>query len=897
MKCVLAACLIACSAALAQPAQSLDDYNVVWTTPSKDASGSMPLGNGEVGLNAWVEENGDLVFYISRVDSWSECERLLKVGKIRVTLDPPLLGNTGEKVPFRQELRLREGAIAVTAGAASLTLYVDAASPVVVVEGRFSTPRTVRAAIENWRTAPRTLDNAEELQSSWAMREAPASVPRELITESADVILNEPDAVAWYHRNERSIVPFTLHRQGLDAIAASIPDPFLHRTFGGWMVGTGMKSAGAAALVTPTPTREFQVRIAVPCAQSDTTDEWRTSARQLAAPQQSDNARARTSAWWEAFWQRSWVYVENDAPLKVGADSTSKDVLPGHVSDLAIAREPFSALRVVLTRVETPDSREPTVQELEEPLSLRGKEQRIFDGTGRPSCRVTLSIPRHLVDEPPELVGCFGSNRLSATLYPKDEFHGGTRPVVANASDSGTPTETAAYIVKDMVWKIAPAASDPAPPSRLTQAYILQRYMLACASRGSFPPKFNGSIFTVEPKFTGGQPFNADWRKWGGSYWWQNTRLPYYPMLAAGDFDGMHSLFDYYERCLPACRARAKLYYGADGVYFPETMTTFATYANGDYGWNRDGLAPSDIAPCPWWQWAWQQGLELSQLMLDYAAYTDDEAFLREHAIPMANESLRYYDTRFKRDSRGKLIISPTQAIETYWKGVVNDAPSVAGLHAVCDMLLALPPSVGTPEDRAFWARMKDAAPELPVLTKDGVTMCAPAEKYDPARSNCETPELYAVFPFRLYGLARPNLEHAIEAYKHRVDKSTVGWTQDGMVAALLGLTDEAKANLLAKCRNSNKNFRFPAMWGPNFDWLPDQDHGSNLMTATQLMLMQCDGDAIRLLPAWPKEWNVSFKLHAPKETTVECIYKDGKVQDLKVTPESRRADVVLPPT
>ena len=56
-------------------------------------------------------------------------------------------------------------------------------------------------------------------------------------------------------------------------------------------------------------------------------------------------------------------------------------------------------------------------------------------------------------------------------------------------------------------------------------------------------------------------------------------------------------------------------------------------------------------------------------------------------------------------------------------------------------------------------------------------------------RSNCETAELYSLFPFRCYGLGRPNLEHAKNAYEARVDKSTVGWTQDGMFAALLGLS------------------------------------------------------------------------------------------------------------
>ena len=140
-----------------------------------------------------------------------------------------------------------------------------------------------------------------------------------------------------------------------------------------------------------------------------------------------------------------------------------------------------------------------------------------------------------------------------------------------------------------------------------------------------------------------------------------------------------------------------------------------------------------------------------------------------------------------------------------------------------------------------------------------------------------------------------PDIEAAVEAYKVRLNPSHVGWTQDGMGAATLGLADQAKADILAKSQNSHPNFRFPAMWGPNFDWLPDQDHGSNLMTVLQYMVMQSSGDTIYLLPAWPKEWNVSFKLHAPKNTVIEGVYHDGKMQSLVVTPESRRKDVRLP--
>jgi hypothetical protein len=65
-------------------------------------------------------------------------------------------------------------------------------------------------------------------------------------------------------------------------------------------------------------------------------------------------------------------------------------------------------------------------------------------------------------------------------------------------------------------------------------------------------------------------------------------------------------------------------------------------------------------------------------------------------------------------------------------------------------------------------------------------------------------------------------------------------------------------------------------------------------MKTFQAMLLQTDGREIFLLPAWPKEWDVDFKLHAPQQTVLEGVYRDGKVVSLKVTPESRRADVKI---
>ena len=249
------------------PLAELDRYDVVWDTPSQDAAGSMPIGNGEVGLNVWVEANGDLRFYISRTDTWSECNRLLKLGRVRVSLSPnPFVSGT----PFRQASKLRDGQIEITAGDATLRVFVDAEAPLIHVVGRGQTPRTVTATLENWRTEKRRL-TGEELASSWTMQAAPAAIE---VWESPDVVASTPASVTWYHRNEFSVVPLTLKHQGLESLAHLVRDPLLKRTFGGRMTGPGFVSEGSHTLKSAKPAKEFSLSIATHTAQTRDAEEW-----------------------------------------------------------------------------------------------------------------------------------------------------------------------------------------------------------------------------------------------------------------------------------------------------------------------------------------------------------------------------------------------------------------------------------------------------------------------------------------------------------------------------------------------------------------------------------------------------------------------------------------------
>ena len=85
-------CLVS-GAAVAGPPQApipaaLDEVNVHWDSPSENSAGSMPLGNGEVVVNAWVEKStGDLLLLLARTDALSQTSRFCKLGRLRLHLD------------------------------------------------------------------------------------------------------------------------------------------------------------------------------------------------------------------------------------------------------------------------------------------------------------------------------------------------------------------------------------------------------------------------------------------------------------------------------------------------------------------------------------------------------------------------------------------------------------------------------------------------------------------------------------------------------------------------------------------------------------------------------------------------------------------------------------------
>lgn len=756
--------------------------NVIWNTPSRNSSESMPCGGGDIGMNIWVEE-GDILFYLSRSGTFDENNCQLKQGRFRIRLFPSPFKDAKD---FRQELKLKDGYVEVSAGGTQIQLWADVYHPVVHVEITNAQPLRTEVSYENWRYKERMIRKGEGQQCSYKW--AP---PKGAVTTADFVSLSskrklpgmtkKENLLLFYHRNpEQTVFDIVVAQQGMENVKSQMMNPLKHLTFGGYLFGDNLEYTGTTDNIyagtdyrawnfrSSKVSRKEQFCIVLHTEQTATVEQWEQDLQinlQRIAPQGKISSKIvsqdkkQTRLWWNAFWQRSFIEPIGDTENK--NDSDIKEI---------------------------------------------------------------------------------------------------------------------------------------------TRNYTLFRYMLGCNAYGSVPTKFNGGLFTFDPcHIDEKQAFTPDYRKWGGGTMTaQNQRLVYWPMLKSGDFDMMSSQFDFYNRMLKNAELRTQVYWQHNGACFCEQIENYGLPNPAEYGFKRPEWFDKGVEYNAWLEYEWDTILEFCQMILETKNYANADI---TPYLPLIESSLTFFDEHYRQlasrrgrkalDGNGQLILFPGSACETY-KMTNNASSTIAALRTVLEnygkkdeMLKTIPPIP------LRYIEIKDslnptASPEL----KQTISPAVSWERIN----NVETPQLYPVFPWRIYGVGKENLELARNTYFYDPEaikfRSHVGWKQDNIWAACLGLTEEAKRLTLAKL--SNGPHRFPAFWGPGYDWTPDHNWGGSGMIGLQEMLLQTNGEQILLFPAWSKEWDIHFKLHAPGETTVEATLKDGKVTDLKVLPESRKKDIII---
>ena len=429
--------------------------------------------------------------------------------------------------------------------------------------------------------------------------------------------------------------------------------------------------------------------------------------------------------------------------------------------------------------------------------------------------------------------------------------------------------------------------------------YQLVRYTLAANTSGRAMTLFNGGVFACSG--------NPDQRNWAFcQYMAQNQRLVYWPMLRAGDFDLLQVATDFYQARTAMRRLHARKFWDVEGVTYPEPFSIFGLDAIGTTAEGRS--KPNHL------HYHYTSGMEFALMMLEMECYTGQK---REGYVEPALGIISYYDEFYQKSAlrrtgkplseTGRLIIYPSDACEPY-HGCTNNTDVIAGLTALARELLALPPERLSASQRSYVEAFRARIPEFTMAEKDGKKFYAAAQSWEWVfkNGNMDFPQMYVCFPFSILSLGRSDMSLAkntweLSAIEPAVQHQNQCWYQSAINLARMGLTAQAAALTVGKFTHPGD--RFPTFYvthyssgGGKFCHSPDMDHGGVAMTALQEMLMQTDGKRILLAPAWPRNWDCSFKLCAPYQTTVSGRVAGGKVLVDAVTPESRRGDIEIFP-
>lgn len=469
---------------------------------------------------------------------------------------------------------------------------------------------------------------------------------------------------------------------------------------------------------------------------------------------------------------------------------------------------------------------------------------------------------------------------------------------------------------------VQPKSGSADPRFQVGRNYTLRRFMDACNQRGELPLRPNGGIYTVDAS---ADPFPAgldqpalgkppardpDARRGGQSFAGQSLRWAGWSAGPDGDSDLREPILRFYRDRLPLAQARAKSL-RAEGAVFTERLSLA--------GLTDGGATAEGLSRQPQLAHHFSSGLEHAWMAVRAQQLNGRDL---KPDLPWILGQIRFVATfapagsprlpspRQEGKDVGRLVIAPGNALEAA-SGAVNPAQLVAALHALVPALIASP---DVPEkDKAALRDLQSRLPLLPRLQrgKEKEVVLAMAERWTRLHQPEDTPELHALWPYRLVGRALPETselalatwEKAGFAWDARTERperrSDFSGSASLAYAASLGLAEECARRAVAKLADVSSPSRFTGFAGPGREWIPDLTWSGSGRAGLQEMLLDWEpgpDGRILLLPSWPKDWDVTFRLRAPGNTRVTCVVESGRIERLIVDPPARLEQVVAGP-
>lgn len=253
--------------------------------------------------------------------------------------------------------------------------------------------------------------------------------------------------------------------------------------------------------------------------------------------------------------------------------------------------------------------------------------------------------------------------------------------------------------------------------------YNYYLYVMASSSRGEYPVKFNGMLWT-----TGG-----DMRQWGGLYWGANQSCLYNALFASNRLSLLQPMFKMYTGMYRRCAIAASQEWGSKGIYIPETVgfdgppplpdsiaeemqalylmkmpwkdhsERFWNYAYtklpflSRWNWKKDGgwhdgrweVLTKDSSAFGHTSHILARGAKIAYKYWLYYKYTMDTAWLRNDAYPMIKGIAEFYRNfpNVKKGADGKYHIYDVNDNESVWGGQ-NTAEEMSAMRGIFPVVI-----------------------------------------------------------------------------------------------------------------------------------------------------------------------------------------------------------------
>ena len=303
--------------------ERISRYNVVWNSPSKDASGVMPVGNGDIAAGVYAIENGDLYLLLAKNDAYNYMGDIYKTGRVRITMDPnPFLSGKS----FKQTLDLPNCAILIEADKVRIRIWADANRPVYHIEIYSPEKLAVKARPEFWKRFDACVFNTTDYYTK-SLLQPPTGKPVQ------DVKLERNGNLLWYYAvGDRSIYNDDLKYYQVEHMADKFSDPFRFNTFGNLLECPDLQLQNGELNGTG---RNFDIRIHSHTMQTPRAEDWIGAIEKEASkPVNTDEDWIKHCSWWEEFWNRSWIIASNRT-----ISGTERGKLNGEASSEGIREE------------------------------------------------------------------------------------------------------------------------------------------------------------------------------------------------------------------------------------------------------------------------------------------------------------------------------------------------------------------------------------------------------------------------------------------------------------------------------------------------------------------------------------------------------------------------------